>query len=288
VAFSEPWVLLDDLMYAEGPRWRDRFLYVSDFTAQEVVRVDLDGNRDTFVHIEGQPSGTGWMPNGDMLIVSITDARLLRFDGASLSEVADVSATSPCANDLVVDSLGRAYMGGMPATVKGSLSEHLYMVKPGAVGEPGDCRIVASDLQFPNGAVITADGRTLIVAESGAKLLTAFDIQPDGTLDGRRVWADIGEVPDGVCLDAENRAWVAVPRSENGAGFLRVAEGGEILEKIPSDRSAMAPMLGGPDGLHLFMVETTVVGRGDIPEIRMRGNSGVRVAIVDVPAAGLP
>ena len=289
-------IILDTLMYAEGPRWHDDRLYVSDFTALEVVSVDLDGGAyEKVVTVAGQPSGTGWMPNGDLLVVSQLDSRLLRFDGEALTEVADVSATSPSTNDLVVDRLGRGYMGGMPdgslrrpGAVPSDFFENLYLVTPGEDGTDSQCRIVADELEYPNGAVITADGGTLVVAETAGKRLTAFDIDADGGLSNRRVWADLGLMPDGICLDAEGCIWVAVPISDGFRGFVRVAEGGEVRERVPSDRSAMAVTLGGPEGRHLFMVESSVIGRGDMPELRVRGNSRVRVAVTDVPAAGLP
>jgi sugar lactone lactonase YvrE len=289
-------ILLDDLMYAEGPRWHDDLLYVSDFTALEVVRIALDGSAyEKVVTVEGQPSGTGWTPGGDLLVVSQLDSRLLRFDGRSLTVVADVSATSPATNDMVVDRHGRGYMGGMPsASLKrhtgpaSEFYENLYLVTPGDSAAESHCRIVASELEYPNGTVITDDGKTLIVAETAGKRLTAFDILPDGGLSARRTWADLGEMPDGICLDAEGCVWVAVPISDSFQGFIRVAEGGEVRDRVPSDRSAMAVTLGGPEGLHLFMVESSVIGRGDMPELRVRGNSRVRVAVTDVPAAGLP
>ena len=238
-------VLCDQLMLAEAPRWHDGRLYVSDFYAKEVVALDLDGARESIVSVPGQPSGLGWLPNGDMLVASMRDATVMRFDGSSLEPVTAVDA-SPVLNDMVVSDDGRAYVGGMPdlytslgdgsgtTAVDIELeSECLYLIEPGERGEEGRSRTVASEVEFPNGAVITSDGRCLIVAETMAMRLLAFDIEADGSLTNRRVWADLGLMPDGICLDAEGCVWVAVPHPPEAHGFVRVAEGGELKERIP-------------------------------------------------------
>jgi sugar lactone lactonase YvrE len=291
-------VLRDDFMFAEAPRWHDGRLYVSDFYAKEVVAVDLDGNRESVVTIPQQPSGLGWLPGGDMLIASMRDASVLRFDGTSLELVATVAPNSPVVNDMVVSPEGRAYVGGLPdlwsmltdspdAEV-GEVQfppEHLHLVEPGEPGEPGRTRIVASDLQMPNGAVITPDGRCLILVESIAMRLLAFDIEADGSLTGKRVWSELSGVnPDGICLDAEGCVWAAIVNPPGAYGFYRVAEGGEIKERFETDRPAVAVALGGPGGDDLFMAEATVMEMNR-PEVHIRGNARVTVGKTDVPAA---
>jgi sugar lactone lactonase YvrE len=296
VTITDPQVLCDDLMFAEAPRWHDGRLYASDFYAQEVVAIDLDGRREQVVAVPQQPSGLGFLPGGDLLIASMRDASVLRFDGTTLQRIASVEA-SPVLNDMVVSPEGRAYVGGMPdlyamlgegATTATEITiapEHLYLVEPGAPGEPARQRIVASDIEFPNGAVITPDGRTLIVAETMGLRLTAFDIEADGSLANRRVWAELGHMPDGICLDAEGCIWVAVPDPPGSQGFLRVAEGGEIKDRVASDRPAAAVELGGPDGHDLFLLEAKVIAVNEMAQASVRGNGRVRIARADVPGA---
>ena len=177
----ETTVLLDGLEFPEGPRWHDGKLWFSDMGTNQVMTVDLDGNAETVVEVQGQPSGLGWLPDERLLVVSMTDRRLLRLDPHGLVEVADLRelASFHC-NDMVVDHQGRAYIGNFgyafsdpSATPK--LAE-IVLVTP-----DGDARVVAQEMVFPNGIVITPDGRTLIVAESFAARLTAFDIEPDGS-----------------------------------------------------------------------------------------------------------
>jgi sugar lactone lactonase YvrE len=282
--------LRDDLMLAEAPRWHDGRLYVADFYAKEVVAIDLDGNREVIVAVPGQPGGLGWSPDGDLLIVSMRDATLLRFDGVSLDVVADLSSSAAVLNDMVVSADGRAYVGGMP-DLYSMLSEGvtavdielppqpMYLVDP----ESGQSRIAADDVAFPNGAVITPDGRCLIVAETMGLRLLAFDIAPDGSLSNRRVWADLGHMPDGICLDAEGCVWVAVPHPPEDQSLLRVAEGGEITNRIATEWSAVAVELGGPHGDDLFMVEASVLAVERMAEACVRGNARVSVGKVPVP-----
>jgi len=282
--------LREDLMLAEAPRWHDGRLYASDFYAKEVVAIDLDGDREVIAVVPGQPGGLGWSPRGELLIVSMRDATVLRFDGGSLGAVADLSSSSAVLNDMVVSANGHAYVGGMP-DLYSLLSEGvtavdvelppqpLYMVDAGS----GQSRIAADDIAFPNGAVITPDGRCLIVAETMGLRLLAFDIAPDGTLSNRRVWAELGRMPDGICLDAEGCIWVAVPHPPEDQGVLRVAEGGEITDRIATEWSAVAVELGGPDGEDLFMVEARVLAVERMAEACVRGNARVSVGKVPVP-----
>jgi sugar lactone lactonase YvrE len=293
--------LLDGLIYPEGPRWHEDHLYVADFYAGEIVRCDLQGGRDIYMTVPAQPSGMGWLPDGRLQVVSMRDARILLYDGQAVTVAADLSGSTPCANEMVVDPQGRAYVGGMrnvytdkraPAEIAAgggdSELENLYLVEPGSTGEPSRVRIVATDLNFPNGTVITPDGKTLIIAESMAQQLTAFDIAEDGALFGRRSWAKLCGVPDGICLDADGCVWVAICFPEDARGFYRVAEGGDILDKIATQWVPMAVALGGPDRNHIFLVESRVVGTGDESGVRDRGNGRVRVGRVTVPGAGIP
>lgn len=279
---SETTTLLDDLTFAEGPRWRDGKLWFSDMHDQVVRTVDSDGRSEVVVRVENDPSGLGWLPDGRLLVVSMRDRRLLRLDPGGLTEVADLSelASFYC-NDMVVDAQGRAYIGNFGFDLHESgkrKTAELILVTP-----DGEARVVADDLYFPNGTVITPDGNTLIVGETLGQRLTAFDIAADGSLVGRRTWAQLeGILPDGICLDAEGAIWVASPIS---SGVFRIAQGGETLQRIPVATQAFACMLGGPEGrtLHICTAETSA------PEETQAKRTGrIETVEVAVPRAGLP
>jgi sugar lactone lactonase YvrE len=236
-------VVLEGLAFPEGPRWHDGRLWFSDMHAHEVLALDpSSGKAETIVEVPRCPSGLGWLPDGSMLVVSMEDRRLMRYDGERLVEHADLSpwATFHC-NDMVVDALGRAYVGNFGFDLHTRAEPRtavMVRVDPDGHAEP-----VADDLGFPNGTVITPDGTTLVVGESMAGRLTAFDIGTDGSLSNRRVWAQLdGAVPDGICLDADGAIWVASPLSNE---VLRVREGGEVTDRVALDRGAFACMLGG-------------------------------------------
>jgi len=200
---SETRILLDGLMFSEGPRWHDGKLWFSDMHAHKVMTVDLAGNVETIVEVPNWPSGLGWLPDGRLLVVSMTDRRLLRLDPEGLTEVGELSglASHHC-NDMVVDRQGRAYIGnfGFDLAAQADYAPaEIVMVTP-----DGKARVVADQMAFPNGMVITPDDRTLIVGETFEACLTAFDVENDGSLINRRIWAKLeGSVPDGICLDAE-------------------------------------------------------------------------------------
>jgi len=284
-------ILMDGLTFGEGPRWHEEKFYFSDFYSHKVFSLDMDGNSEVIVEVPAQPSGLGWMPDGTMLIVSMKDKKLLRFNKNTLSEVADLSnlAGFHC-NDMVVDDQGNAYIGNFGFnTYSGEeiRPANLILVRPGE-----DPCLAADDLLFPNGTVITPDGKTLIVGETYAARLTAFDINQDATLSNRRVWADFtldadeGDIPlpDGMCLDVEGAIWVASPST---AEVIRVREGGVILDRIPVETNAYACMLGGEDLKTLFICTSNASGVD--PESALREKSGkIETIKVEVPGAGRP
>lgn len=275
-------VLVDGLVFGEGPRWHEGKLWFSDMHGHKVMTVDLNGKTETVVEVPTRPSGLGWLPDGRLLIVSMLDRRLLRLDPDGLSVVADLSklALYPC-NDMVVDNQGRAYIGSFGFDFWGGkpfAPTEIILVTP-----DGDARVVAEEMSLPNGSVITPDGRTLIVGESFAARLTAFDIEPDGSLTGRRVWAQLeGAIPDGICLDAEGAIWVASPISSE---VLRVRESGEVTHHIKVSTQAYACMLGGPERRTLFIM-TAETSKPD--EARVKRSGQVEIVQVDIPGAGLP
>lgn len=284
--------LASGLYFGEGPRWHEDALWFSDFFDHAVKTVDLDGRIRTQLTIDDRPSGLGWLPDGRMLVVSMTQRKLLRVEGDIVEVHADLSgiATFHC-NDMVVDAVGRAYVGNFgfdldTAEANGTLGDVVRDHTGAAlarVDPDGSAHVAATGLMFPNGTVITPDGRTLIIGESFGGRLTAFDVDHDGSLSNRRVWAPLGRrVPDGICLDADGAIWVANPVADE---CFRVREGGEVVDVIETDQRCFACMLGGPERRTLFMLTAQHSIGADASRTRT-GN--ILVADVDVPGAGLP
>lgn len=259
--------LLDGGRFFEGPRWHDGAWWVSDLYAHEVLRISADGVSQVAAVVPEQPSGIGFLPDGAMLVVSMKDRRLLKqqADG-KLVPYADLSAvTGGYANDMVVDNHGRAYVGNLGFDLfGGGKPAHTTIA---LVDIDGGVRVVADDLRFPNGSVITADGRTLIVAESFGAALTAFTIAADGSLSERRIHAVLGQapswesldtmlqtdcVPDGCAIDAEDHVWVA---DAIGGRALRVAPDGQVVATVhaPAGMGVYACALGGLHGNSLLL-----------------------------------
>jgi sugar lactone lactonase YvrE len=275
-------ILAEGFLFPEGPRWHENKLWFSDMHDCWVRTVDLDGKIGPVVEVPNSPSGLGWLPDGRLLVVSMIDRRLLRLEPAGLTEVADLSrlASSHC-NDMVVDQSGRAYIGnfGFDLSAGSSLSPaEIVLVEP-----DGQARIVAKDMLFPNGSVITPDGRTFIVAETFGCRLTAFDIASDGGLFNRRLWAPLeGVHPDGICLDAEGAIWVAAPTP---GLVLRVKEGGTITDRVEGSTKPYACMLGGPDRGILFVCTSgPSISKGG----RIQSGGRIEIVQVEVPGAGIP
>ena len=236
--------------FLEGPRWHDGALYVSDMHGDAVLRVSEDGEVSTVVELE-QPSGLGWLSDGSMLISSMARRSVMRFDGSDLAVHADLSPfASHEINDLcVVGQFGYDYAGGDKP-----VAAALLRVDP-----DGSACEVADDLRFANGMVITADGSTLLVAESFGRRITGFDLASDGSLDNRRVWAELEDFPDGIAIDEDDGVWVASPAFDR---FVRVIAGGELTATIDTPgRHAIACEVGGADGRTLFMLTATTLGQ---------------------------
>ncbi|WP_117211166.1 SMP-30/gluconolactonase/LRE family protein [Allorhizocola rhizosphaerae] len=273
-------VLSTGLAFGESPRWHADRLWVSDMGANELITVDLDGKREHVAEIPGMPMGLGWLPDGRMLIVSSRDGRLLRLEpDGSLAPHADLAVLSRFPwSDMAVDGRGNAYIGniGFEFGVGEPAPGTLALVTP-----DGTVRQVADGFGFPNGIAVTPDNGTLIVAESYAHRLTAFDIAADGTLSNRRVWAELGDgVPDGICLDAGGAVWYAdVPN----ANCVRVAEGGAVLRTVTVDRGCFACALGGPDGRTLFVTAAVF----DEQAMTFSGPRTGQVITVDAPEPGV-
>jgi sugar lactone lactonase YvrE len=280
---TTPKVVAEGLSFPEGPRWRDGALFFSDFYRHTVFRLPPGGDLEAVVTVENQPSGLGWLPDGRMLIVSMTDRRLLRLEtDGSLSEHADLSdlAGYHC-NDMCVDGEGRAYVGNFGYDTRGD--PELKLADLIRVDPDGSTSVAAKGFAFPNGTVITPDGGTLIIGETRGNCLTAFDRASDGTLSNRRVWADLGKnFPDGICLDAEGAVWVADPRNKE---TIRVVEGGEVVERISTGRyGSFACTLGGDDRKTLCICTSS----GSGPGAAERRDGRIEAIRVRVPGAGWP
>ncbi|MER6000243.1 SMP-30/gluconolactonase/LRE family protein [Nonomuraea angiospora] len=266
----------------ESPRWHGDRLYFSDWSAGEVIAVDLGGHSEVVARVASLPLCTAWSPEGRLLIVSSPDGRLLRLepDGSPVTH-ADLGRTGW--NDIVVDGRGNAYVnrcGFDPMAGESFKPGYVYQVTP-----DGAVRQVADDIAFPNGMAVLADNSTLIVADSYRHRLVGFDIAEDGSLSGRRVWAELGEgTPDGICVDEENAVWYAdVPNR----CCVRVAEGGKALQTVELDRGGFACALGGPDGRTLFVVAAEWQGM-TASDLVVPGSGQVLTVEVEVPGAGWP
>jgi len=275
--------VLTGLAFGEGPRWRDGRLWFSDMHAHEVVAMTPDGRRETVFSHSGPVSGLGWLPGGDMLVVAMVERQLLRIGDDGRAKLhADLSAiaTGRC-NDMVVGADGRAWVGNFGFDYPGGERKPAKLAR---VDPDGTVSVAADELMFPNGSMITPDGKTLIVGETFAERLTAFDIGPDGALSNRRLWAQLGaqEYPDGACLDAEGAIWVASPFTSE---VIRVKEGGEVTERIKAGQGVFACMLGGGDRRTLYVLTASGSDPEDCAARRLGKVEAVRV---DAPGAGLP
>ncbi len=285
----KPELLLEGIGFPEGPRWRDGKLWFADLYTERVDTVDPAGRTETVVTLADKPSGLGWLPDGRLLITSMLERRLLSHDSTGLNVLADLTPhVDWFINDMVVDSRGGAYIGARNSA-EGPLSPGIVAL----VTPDGKTSAVADGLEVPNGSVITPDGRTLIVAETGGGRLTAFDIAGDGSLENRRVYAEVeGADPDGICLDAEGGVWLGSPRTHE---FLRVLEGGKVTHRIDcGDKWGVACMLGGEDRRTLFLLTCRItfddvwlmMAPGKEPNAPPAGF--IETLEVEVPGVGLP
>ena len=285
-------VLAGGLYFGEGPRWRGGRLWFSDFFDHAVKSMDASGAVRTELVIDDQPSGLGWLPDGRMLVVSMHRRQVLRVDPDGVKLHADLASLATFhTNDMVVDGQGRAYVGNFgfdldealrTRGVEGVLADHPAAVLA-RVDPDGSVHAAAAGMHFPNGCVITPDGKTLIVAETLAMQLTAFDIAADGSLSNRRVWAKLGmRAPDGICLDASGHVWIANAIAPECVLF---APGGEVVATVATDQPCYACMLGGADRRTLYMLTAP----SSVSAVASAARQGrILGAQVETPGAGLP
>ena len=277
-------VVVDGLVFPECPRWHDDHLWFSNTHEGEVHRVDpVAGTDDIAFQHSSAVAGLGFRSDGRMVVVDANHQQLLIVEDGKATVHADLSPVvgSFSCNDMAVDRAGRAYVGNFGFDVMGGAQPAPANL---AVAHPdGGVEVAAAGLMFPNGTIITDDGRTLIIAETFAARLTAFDIEDGGRLTNRRVFAEVeGMRPDGICLDAEGAVWVASP----GFGVMRVHEGGTVSERIPTpERTTYACVLGGPGRTTLFLCTGTTHVVGEARRLR---SGKIEAVDVSVPGAGIP
>jgi sugar lactone lactonase YvrE len=274
------------LKFTESPRWHNGKLWFLDIHDNRIKTVDLSGSVATVVELPFIPNGFGLTPEGTVLVGDAFQRRIYRWAGTALEHVADISGvTEFCLSDGIVDAQGRLYIGDIGYNFVDPAAKPVETCVIVLVGPDGRASVVADKLLFPNGMVITPNGRTLIVGETLGHRLTAFDIQDNGSLGNRRVWAQLPSSisPDGICLDAQGGVWCANP--EGADSVVRVREGGEITDRIKLATNAYAVMLGGPERRHLFI---SASGSHDPAEIRRNPSASFQVVEVDVPGAGIP
>lgn len=286
--------LASGFSFLESPRWHSGRLYASDFYTGRVLAFDADGGYELVCQLTGQPSGLGFLPDGSLLIVSMIERCVMRWQGNKLERYADVSRyASFDANDMLVDGLGQAYVGNFGWNLVEDPT--IRTATLARIDASGSVTPAAEGLVFPNGMVLADGGRTLLVAETFAARITAFDRCADGSLSNRRVWASFAPqafqtasaavesgcpLPDGIAIDAEGAVWVA---DAGGRAVFRVAQGGRILDKVETgDLTPYAVALGGEDNRTLFICAAPPLFTAD-PSVEHR--SSLMSCTVDVPAA---
>ena len=302
--------LTGGLYFGEGPRWHENKLWFSDFYSHKVMTLDENNSLEAVCEVPSQPSGLGWLPNGDLLIVSMLDRKILKFSEGSISVHADLSeyVAHKC-NDMVVSRDGTAYVGnfGMGDAGESLNSTHLMIIKSDGTVLKGP-----DNLLFPNGTVITEDGKNLIIAETLGAKLTSFDIEDNGELTNRKLWArtsplfslliikslsslgfDLSKidfskysknlhVPDGICLDEKNGIWIASPTTK---AVVRIEKGGNITDKINTPKGAFACMLGGKERKTLYVI---ISNSSDPEEAQASPEGEIHSIEVEIPGVGKP
>jgi sugar lactone lactonase YvrE len=277
---DQPQLLMTGIAFGESPRWHDDRLWFADWSAEELIAVDLSGGSEVVARVHSFPFCLDWLPSGELVVVSAAERRLLKLErDGTFSTYADLKPIADKGwNEIVIDGRANAYVNGGGFDLRAG-----EPFAPGVIAlvtPDGVARQVADGIAFPNGMAVTPDNSTLIVAESYAARLTAFEIAADGTLSDRRTWAELGEAaPDGICSDASGAVWYAdVPNKR----CVRVREGGEVLDQVELDRGCFSCALGGPEGRTLFIVAREWRGLDGAEEEQRTG----QVLIVEAPERG--
>jgi sugar lactone lactonase YvrE len=227
--------------WTECPRWHDGRFYFTDMFNHRLVSVDGDGRSETVLDLSDRQAldgrevnlaGFGFLPDGRLLVNSMAERVVLVYDGSTTAVHADLRqlANGPI-NDMVIDAAGRAYVTqlGFDLFAGESPKESpILVVEPDGTPRVAD---EAGQMMGANGIAISADGTTLVTAETFINTITAFEIAPDGTLGGRRTFTETGPdtFPDGLCLDEEGAVWVGLTAAGKA---VRVLDGGEIVGEV--------------------------------------------------------
>ncbi|WP_031465937.1 SMP-30/gluconolactonase/LRE family protein [Sciscionella sediminilitoris] len=280
----QPRTLLTGLAMVESARWHDGRLWFAHWGAGEVIATDMDGNAEVMA---AGPAMMGWS------IDWLPDGRLVTTGPEVTRQEPDGSLVTHCeqgGNEIALDPRGHLYVNGFDFDFLGGGAPEPGWIN--LVAADGSYRQVADGIEFPNGMVVTPDGSTLVVAESFAGRLSAFDIRDDGALTGRRVWAQ-GLGPDGICVDAESAIWTQTadtaahtgdPDAPAGA-CVRVLDGGEITHRVETELPCFAVTLGGPEGRHLFLLCNEFEGVEQLQAVQARRSARILVTEVPVPRA---
>ncbi len=269
-------LLADGFMFLEAPRWKDNRLWVSDVFGHKVYKLKLDGTRELVCEVPNRPSGQDFLPDGRHVVASAKDRKIYELKGASLRPYADLSNhASGYVNDFAVDAKGRMYVGNFGYDI--DAREQSRPTQLHRVDLDGSVTTIAEGLEFPNGSVIINGGRTLVVAETWVNRITAFDVDEQGDLSNRRIFAHMGDMqPDGICADADGAIWAC---SFNTGDILRVRDGGEVTDRLKVEGCAISCVLGGEDGRTLFV--TAFLGPAE--QIQVEAKGAVLTTLVEVP-----
>ncbi len=275
-------VLADGLAFPEAPRWRDGWLWFTDQHARTISRVSPDGAHEIVARTTDLPGGLGWLPDGSLIFVHMTERRLMRLTGDGAVPWVDLAALASFhCNDMLIDDNGRAYVGNFGYDLHGGAARRATQLV--LVDTDGHPEVFAGRLVFPNGTALTADGRTLLVAESFGHRVTAFELDERGRARARHLWAGLGDMtPDGICLDADGALWIASPATNE---LAHVSAGGEVLQRCETRGTPYACMLGGDDRRTLFVCTSDSDSPDEAARLRTGRIEAVRVA---TPGVGLP
>ena len=243
-------ILIERLAFPEGPRWHSGRFWFTDQHARRIFSADAEGNLETLTATEDLPGGLAWLPDGSLLVVYMTQRKVMRWDGKQLQQYADLSrlASFHC-NDMIADTRGRVYVGNFGFDLHGGAPQDKAEIV--MIDSHGSPELFSDNVIFPNGCVLTPDEKTLIVAETFAHRLTAFELGDDGLSVSSSVWAGLGDMtPDGICMDHHGRIWVASPGTRE---VILVKKGGDKIASCQTAGTPYACMLGGNDGQTLFI-----------------------------------
>lgn len=243
------------LRFTESPRWRGDRLWFIDIHDNAIKSVSLAGDLRTEIELPFKPNGLGFLPDGSVVFSDALNLKMKRWQDGVLHDFADLSETCVfCLSDAITDAQGRTWVSDIGYNFWNPEAAPAETCVIARIDPDGTVTKVAGDLRFPNGVVVTPDGKTLIIAETNGYCLTGYDIGADSSLSNRRVWAQLpdGVQPDGICLDRKGGVWVSNP-GETGPRVLRVLEGGVVTHTVDLDVHAYAVAVGGPDADQLFI-----------------------------------